>query len=134
MLKLGGGSKCSPLLEGISRSLEVLGVPHSVSWRTPDGLLAVDVLIPRKAPEPPLALLVDGPWHYQALPPYKPLGRSELRNRLLAARGYGVSVIPWFDWDFVSSQGREACLQFLRDKLLPDFPLPDPASGPLPQV
>lgn len=126
--------ECSPLLEGISRSLEVLGVPHSVSWRTPDGLLAVDVLIPRKAPLPPLALLVDGPWHYQALPPYKPLGRSNLRNRLLAGRGYDISVIPWFDWDLVSSEGREACLQFLRDKLKSVYPLPNRASGAQPQL
>eukprot|EP00884_Botryococcus_braunii_P010550 jgi/Botrbrau1/19497/Bobra.0786s0002.1 len=107
----------SPLLEGVSRALEVLGVPHSVSWRTPDGLLAVDVLVPRQAPHPPLALLVDGPWHFRALPPYEPLGRSELRNRLLAARGYGVLVIPWFDWDAAVSQGRDVGLQFLQAKL-----------------
>jgi hypothetical protein len=96
---------CSPLLEGVSRALEVLGVPHSVSWRTPDGLLAVDVLVPRQAPHPPLALLVDGPWHFRALPPYEPLGRSELRNRLLAARGYGVLVIPGLTGTRLSAKG-----------------------------
>jgi hypothetical protein len=64
-----------------------------------------------------VALLVDGPWHFRALPPYETLGRTVLRNRLLAARGYSVSTIKWFDWVAAEARGQEALLDFLKERL-----------------
>ncbi len=66
-----------------------MGIEHTIEAVVEhDGLLGpatVDILI-RPPQGRPIALEVDGPWHFQALPPLRNLGHTALRNRLLEAR------------------------------------------------
>ena len=77
-----------------------MGIPHAVEARVscPDhGDAVVDILI--EAPGGArIAVEVDGPHHYTALPPHRNLGHTALRNRLLEARcglaGSGTACLP----------------------------------------
>lgn len=46
----------------------------------------------RAAGLPAVALEVDGPQHHAANPPHQPLGATLVRDRLLRARGWQVSI------------------------------------------
>ena len=98
-----------------------LGVPHTLEKRLPGGLASVDIAI-----EPPMggrvlriALEADGPRHFLRNRPRQPKGSTLLRNRLLAALGWRVVVVPYFDWpqdDF------DARVTLLHDLLTPACP------------
>jgi hypothetical protein len=83
-----------------------------------------------------LAVEVDGPYHYVTHDVnhdvtldqqeggrgvYGLTGPTQYRNRALAARGYAVVSIPYWEWNRVQVDGRpnEQQLQYLRDKLGP---------------
>lgn len=72
----------------VSDALSEMGIPHSVEGKISHPILGnatVDILI-QQSTGPPVALEVDGPLHFLALPPYSNLGHTVLRNRLLEAR------------------------------------------------
>lgn len=72
----------------VSETLEKLGIAHSVEAEISHATLGpatVDILIERPG-QPPMALEVDGPLHFMAVPPYRNLGHTALRNRLLKDR------------------------------------------------
>jgi RAP domain len=78
--------------------LEDLKVPHMVEGATPDGLLSIDVIIPRPG-RTPVAVEVDGPLHFTALPPFRSLGHTALRDRFLRQRGFVFLGLPFYEWD-----------------------------------
>ncbi len=70
--------------------LDQMGIEHTIEAAIEHAALGpatVDILIRlRGAGARPIALEVDGPWHFTALPPFANLGHTALRNRLLEAR------------------------------------------------
>ncbi|KIZ04722.1 hypothetical protein MNEG_3241 [Monoraphidium neglectum] len=71
---------------------------------------SVDMLVRHRGAA--LALEVDGPWHFTANQPYKRLGSTLLRDRLLAAEGFTVVSVPFYEWEaLTSNQARGAYLQ-----------------------
>ena len=81
----------------VSSSLESMGIPHAIEFSSPDGLLSIDI-VARCGDGSPLAIEVDGDRHFTALPPFRPLGNTVLRNRLLRASGFHGLGIPFYDW------------------------------------
>ncbi len=72
----------------VAETLQELGIAHSVEAKISHanlGPATVDILIERPG-QPPMALEVDGPSHFMAVPPYRNLGHTALRNRLLKDR------------------------------------------------
>ncbi|BDA42502.1 probable RAP domain-containing protein, chloroplastic at C-terminar half [Coccomyxa sp. Obi] len=83
----------------VSETLQELGIAHSVEAEISHATLGpatVDILIERPG-QPPMALEVDGPSHFMAVPPYRNLGHTALRNRLLKDRGVDVVQLPFHD-------------------------------------
>eukprot|EP00884_Botryococcus_braunii_P014143 jgi/Botrbrau1/2272/Bobra.101_2s0095.1 len=94
--------------------LESLKVTHTVEGATPDGLLSIDVIIPRPG-RTPVAVEVDGPLHFTALPPYRPLGHTALRDRFLQRRGFVFLGVPFYEWSLL--RGHDEKRAFLVDRL-----------------
>ena len=96
-----------------------LGVPHTLEKRLPGDLASVDIAI-----EPPgeralkIALEADGPRHFLRNRLRQPRGGTLLRNRLLAALGWHVVVVPYYDWP----DGFDARVTYLRSALAPSCP------------
>jgi len=63
---------------------------------TADGLFVVDIVAVTAAGTR-LALEVDGPQHFLR-PGFTRTGPSQFRDRSLAARGFKVAVVPFFEW------------------------------------
>lgn len=84
--------------EEVSATLQQLGVSHAIEFASPDGLLSIDI-VARCDDGQPLAIEVDGELHFTALPPYRPLGSTVLRNQLIAASGFRGLGIPFYDWE-----------------------------------
>ena len=110
--------------------LEVLrdqmGLTCHPEWMTPDGLFSVDIMVELPAPsnvdedtkdkrnrisgnegnggQPTrMAVEVDGPWHFTSTRPFKALGSTRLRRRLLEARVDRVVSVPFYDWEAADS-------------------------------
>jgi hypothetical protein len=58
----------------------------------------------------------------------EPDGQTRLRNRLLAARGYTVAVVPVTEWVVIARRGAPAQEEYLR-RLLVENAGWDPAGG-----
>eukprot|EP00877_Chromochloris_zofingiensis_P006782 jgi/Chrzof1/2357/Cz11g12050.t1 len=63
---------------------------------TTDGLFTVDIMA-KSASKGLVAIEADGPTHF-TFPDLQLTGRTQLRNRALAARGYQVISIPYHEW------------------------------------
>jgi len=74
---------------------------------TEDGALSVDVLATHTASGRRLAIEADGPTHFLE-PGRKLTGETLARNRALAARGYVVVSVPWWEWGEVRSESDRA--------------------------
>ena len=105
--------------------LEVLrdqmGLECHPEWMTPDGLFSVDIMVELPAPSnvdedtednrnsssggqgSRVAVEVDGPTHFTSTRPFKALGSTRLRRRLLEARVDRVVSVPFYDWDAADS-------------------------------
>lgn len=64
---------------------------------TADGAFNVDVVATHDVSGKWLAIEADGPTHFLH-PDKRPTGQTLARNRALAARGFVVVCVPWFDW------------------------------------
>ena len=71
-----------------------LGVEYELEAQTADGLFSIDIAVRAES----VALEVDGPSHF-VCNTRAPTGRTLARNRLLAARGWRVVALPFFEWD-----------------------------------
>ncbi len=78
----------------VGESLRRLGILHELEYTTADGLFSIDLAIVDRR----IALEFDGPSHFTRNT-QEPLGHTRLRDRLLAAMGWHVVSIPFFDWD-----------------------------------
>ena len=98
--------------------------------RTPDGAFSIDITATTAAGVQ-LAIEVDGLSHF--IQPGNTLeGATQFRNRALAARGYVVVSIPFWEWDTL--RGAEQKHQHLLSKLQPAVHASRlPASQPLQQ-
>jgi hypothetical protein len=76
---------------------------------TADGLHRIDVLVVT-ATGVPVAIEVDG-HHRFRLPDLQPTGTTQWRNRSLAARGYVVVSVPYWEWNKLSASGRVKYLE-----------------------
>ena len=77
------------------------------------GGLAVDVLV-RLPDGRAVAVEVDGPSHFCADDPKRPLGHTRLKRRLLEHAGLEAVSVPYYEWDRIphwSSMERERYLQ-----------------------
>ncbi len=88
----------SELHGDVCRALAALRVPHSVEQPSDDGLFSIDVAIVDAPSSARVALEVDGPFHFTANS-RAALGPTRSRNRLLAARGWRVVCVPFFEWN-----------------------------------
>lgn len=77
----------------MSAALTSLGVAHVNERRTDDGLFSIDIAVDPCM----LAIEVDGPTHF-VRNTRQPLGLTRGRARLLAARGWRVVSLPFFEW------------------------------------
>jgi hypothetical protein len=66
--------------------------------RTKDGAYSVDVTATHTASGRRLAIEADGPTHF-LLPDGQLTGETLARNRALAARGFVVVSVPWWEWN-----------------------------------
>ena len=115
-------TQVSRLQRDVSHALfSGLGVPHTLEKRLPGGLASVDIAI-----EPPgegalkIAVEADGPRHFLRNRQRQPRGGTLLRNRLLAALGWHVVVIPYYDWE--AAGGFDERVTYLRVALAPACP------------
>ena len=89
-----------------------LGWNHSVLHVTPEGI-SLDLV----DPEAKRAIQVDRPWHClkdAATGDYVINGPTLFKSRLLRARGWRITHVPFFDWDAKTRSERD---QVLRDHL-----------------
>jgi very-short-patch-repair endonuclease len=80
---------------------------------TPDGNFNIDIAAVTAAGVQ-LAIEVDGPNHYVS-PGRKVDGPTQFRNRMLAAQGYTVISVPYWEWDACKTAERQR--QYLLDRL-----------------
>lgn len=88
--------------QSVQGALHRMGLSSAAEWTTPDGLFAVDMLVQLPKGGSTVAVEVDGPTHFTRNRPYRELGATILRRRLLEARLSGPLVsVPFFEWDRV---------------------------------
>ena len=84
-----------------------MGLKCHPDWRTPDGLFSVNIMVelpPSKEGGKEggsftrVAVEFDGPFRFTSNYPYKALGPTRLRRRLLEARVDRVVSVPFYDW------------------------------------
>ncbi|KAF8060281.1 tyrosine--tRNA ligase 1 [Scenedesmus sp. PABB004] len=81
--------------------LEWAAPPAMEQLAAPDGACLVDIAA-TTAGGARLAVEADGPTHFRT-PGRGLTGETRFRNRALAARGYALVVVPWFEWDALRS-------------------------------
>jgi hypothetical protein len=91
------------------------GLQPVLEYIAEGGLFCIDIALkPKAAPEQRVAVEVDGPWHYTRSRPYRELGSTVLRQRLLERYGWRVVSVPVRVWDVRVQQGSQVgCLRGL---------------------
>jgi len=110
-------SKASRLQQSVFTTLQQLPAttwqqPPVMEQRTADGAFSIDIAAVTAAGVA-LAIEVDGPWHF-VRPDNRLNGPTQYRNRALAARGYTVISIPYWEWGRLNSQQR---VQYVSERL-----------------
>ena len=97
----------SALHRSVSACLSAMGIVHNTEHWCEHSEHSVDIAIDVSGQR--TAVEVDGPSHF--LHNGQPNGRTQLRNRCLAAHGWRVVVVPFYAWDALGTkQQREAYL------------------------
>jgi hypothetical protein len=81
----------------VAAHLPGLKQPPQLEAVTADRLHSIDVFVVTAAGVP-VAIEVDGPQHFSQ-PDLQLTGRTQWRNRSLAARGYVVVSVPYWEWN-----------------------------------
>ena len=92
-----------------AQCLSGLGQPAQLEAVTADGLHTIDVVVVTKG-NVRVAIEFDGPYHFRQ-PDLQPTGPTQCRNRSLAARGYVVVSVPYWEWDPLPNSQHVAYLQ-----------------------
>jgi hypothetical protein len=87
-----------------AEKLPGLSQPPQLEAVTTDGVHSIDVLVLTGAGVR-VAIEVDGRHHFRQ-PDLQPTGRTQWRNRSLAARGYVVVSVPPWEWDQLPAADR----------------------------
>jgi len=90
----------SKLHNDVSSCLHSMQIAHQNEYLTDDQLFSIDVAMQGRVP--PIALEVDGPFHFTANT-HLPLGSTICRKKLLEARGWRVISVPYFKWAALES-------------------------------
>lgn len=91
----------------VSACLEEMLIPHALEFASPDGLISVDI-VTRCGDGSPLAIEVDGPLHFSARTPHRPLGHTVLRNNMISALGFKYCSVPFYEWDRLHPSNEKA--------------------------
>lgn len=67
-----------------------MGVAHTVNALIEGDLFVVEIALPGQAQQPPTAILVEGPANFTCNVPFRPLGATLLRWRLLLSCDWRV--------------------------------------------
>ena len=94
-----------------------LGLECELEGKTRDGLFSVDVMVETPTGEQ-VAVEVDGPTHFTRNEPYRELGKTRLRRRLLEARVSRVVSVPFCLWNAL--EGAEQRQSLVRRLVLGD--------------
>jgi len=101
-LQLAANAKASKLQKQVFAAVQqlppgTLQQQPVMEQRTADGAFSIDIAVTTAAGSQ-VAIEVDGPWHF--LRPGNTLnGPTRSRNRGLAARGWRVMSVPYFEWN-----------------------------------
>ena len=107
-----------------AQRLSGLSQPPVLEARTADGLHSIDVLV-ITAEGVQVAIEVDGDSHFRQ-PDLQPTGPTQWRNRSLAARGYVVVSVPYWEWNPLPASQHVACLEGkIEQALAGAAPIPD---------
>ena len=101
------------VLHAIDATLWLISTQVVATAHDEHGGLAVDVLV-RLPDGRAVAVEVDGPSHFCADDPKRPLGHTRLKRRLLEHAGLEAVSVPYYEWDRIphwSSMERERYLQ-----------------------
>eukprot|EP00238_Polyblepharides_amylifera_P004557 CAMPEP_0196578292 /NCGR_PEP_ID=MMETSP1081-20130531/7211_1 /TAXON_ID=36882 /ORGANISM="Pyramimonas amylifera, Strain CCMP720" /LENGTH=548 /DNA_ID=CAMNT_0041897459 /DNA_START=389 /DNA_END=2035 /DNA_ORIENTATION=+ len=88
----------SEFVDNVSKILMQMEVAHSVEVLTPSRYFSLDILLDGQK----LVLECDGPTHFTRNS-FRYLGSTTLRDEFLAAEGFSVVSIPYFDWQNLGS-------------------------------
>mmetsp|Transcript_45359 Transcript_45359/g.86745 ORF Transcript_45359/g.86745 Transcript_45359/m.86745 type:complete len:274 (-) Transcript_45359:27-848(-) len=112
-------TKVSKLQNTVCSTLERAGMTCVEEWETPDGFFSVDILATTVDGQQ-LVVEVDGPTHFTVNQPYKDLGKTLLRKRLLSGYGWHVLSVPFFEWQvFSDEEARQEYLEMRVCELMP---------------
>eukprot|EP00887_Chlorella_sp_A99_P006564 scaffold3.g6564.t1 len=100
-------NKTSRTHKEVSEVLSQLGQAHELERKVEDGLFSVDIALADRM----VAIEVDGSSHFTINEPYAPLGKSVMRWRALAERGWKVVTVPYFRWTLLPT--RDARREYL---------------------
>lgn len=78
------------LTSEVSAVLSSMGMAHTVNALIENELLVVDIALPGQLQQQPTALLIDGPADFTCNMPFRPLGATLLRWRLLLSCNWKV--------------------------------------------
>lgn len=76
----------------VSSTLAGMGVAHTLDAPLEEGLISIDIAL-QSASGANVAISVDASTHFSVNAPYRPLGKTLLRWRMLTARGWKVSTM-----------------------------------------
>jgi hypothetical protein len=116
----------SALQQQVFAALQQLTAAEALLWQqppqqeqlaVPDGACLIDIA-GVTADGVWLAIEVDGPTHF-LWPDRRLDGRTQHRNRVLAARGYAVVSVPYYTWEFQGLHERQQhLLQLIKEALI----------------
>lgn len=98
----------------VATALSDLEVPFEEEVTSADALFKFDIVVRRTA-RPDVVIEVDGPSHFTARQPYRPLGATQIRNRLFNAAGHAGIALAFFQW--VRQDSKEAKADYLKQRL-----------------
>ncbi|KAK9811789.1 hypothetical protein WJX72_010082 [[Myrmecia] bisecta] len=99
-------SSASSDAQEVSAVLNSLAVTHATNHMAEGGgPLCVDVALTQQQ----TALVLDQTIHFSVNQPFRPLGRTLLRWRMLAKRGWKVLSVPFYIWRTLQSAELRAC-------------------------
>eukprot|EP01025_Chloroclados_australasicus_P062062 TRINITY_DN8149_c1_g2_i1.p2 TRINITY_DN8149_c1_g2~~TRINITY_DN8149_c1_g2_i1.p2 ORF type:complete len:228 (+),score=18.23 TRINITY_DN8149_c1_g2_i1:296-979(+) len=107
-------SKQSYVQQEIFKGLKRLGYRCQIEYIIPSNTFIVDINIVMDQQK--FAIEVDGPKHFTNNKPYRAIGNTISRNKLLENQGYQVISIPFYEYEnFYRS--KDQLMKFLEQKL-----------------
>ena len=100
------------LHEDVALALTDAGISHQLEATSSDGFFSFDILAQVNGRN--VVIEVDGPAHFTALQPFRPLGGTCMRNKLFDAAGHTGIAIAFFQWNRLQSRESRAAYMHRR--------------------